>query len=163
MNILAIDIGTQTGWALHADSGEITGHSENFSPRKTEGPGQRWIKFRYWLARLQQDAGGRIDVVYYERVLRHTAVQAAHVYGGFEAMLQAYCEANRIRMVAVPVLVIKKYWTGKGNADKDAMLAEARRRGYRPYDDNHADALALLSFAVQAEKVIQRKAEELPL
>jgi Holliday junction resolvasome RuvABC endonuclease subunit len=145
MNILAIDIGTQTGWARVDRAGRVTGGSESFSPRKLEGPGARWMRFRAFLTDCQR--AGEINAVYYERVLRHTAVQAAHVYGGFEAMLQAWCEANRVRLVGVPVTVIKKDWTGKGNADKAAMLAEAKRRGLNPVDDNHADALALLAYA----------------
>lgn len=151
MNILAIDIGTQTGWAMIARGGKITGGSEGFGAKRNEGPGQRWLKFRAFLSETQRSAES-IQVVYYERVLHHTAVQAAHVYGGFEAMLQAWCEANRVRMVAVSPGTIKKHWTGKGNADKAAMVAEAVRRGFRPTDDNHADALALLSYAVGEEQ-----------
>lgn len=151
MNILAIDIGTTTGWALSDRAGQVKGGSEHFAPKRLEGPGARWLKFRAFLSDTQR-AAGEINVVYYERVLRHTAVQAAHVYGGFEAMLQAWCEANHVRLVAVPVPVIKKHWTGKGNANKEAMLNEARRRGLHAVDDNHADALALLSYAQKQEE-----------
>lgn len=146
MNILAIDIGTTTGWALCNRAGQVKGGSENFAPRKLEGPGARWLRFRSWLAETNA-AAGEINAIYYERVLRHTAVQAAHVFGGFEAMLQAWCEANHVRLVGVPVPVIKKSWTGKGNADKVAMIQAARQRGLNPVDDNHADALALLAYA----------------
>lgn len=146
MNILAIDIGTTTGWALGTRDGSTRGGSESFAARRTEGPGQRWLKFRQFLSDTGR-ATGEIQVVYYERVLHHTAVQAAHVYGAFEAMLQIWCEVNQVRMVQVSPGTIKKHWTGKGNADKAAMLEEARRRGHTPVDDNHADALALLSYA----------------
>lgn len=145
MNILAIDLGTTTGWALGARDGTVRGGKASFAARTGEGPGQRWLKFRQFLS--DTGKGAEIHVVYYERVLHHTAVQAAHVYGAFEAMLQIWCEINRIRMVQVSPGTIKKHWTGKGNADKAAMVDEARRRGYAPLDDNHADALALLSYA----------------
>ena len=44
----------------------------------------------------------------------------------------------------VPVGTIKRFATGKGNADKAAMIAAMRARGYLPADDNEADAIALL-------------------
>ena len=43
---------------------------------------------------------------------------------------------------------IKRHATGKGNADKDAMIAAARARGFSPADDNEADAIALLLWAI---------------
>ena len=46
---------------------------------------------------------------------------------------------------------IKKHATGKGNAGKAAMIAAARARGFAPQDDNEADALALLAWAVAQE------------
>lgn len=145
MNILALDLGTKAGWALGTRDGSVRGGSASFATKATEGPGQRWLKFRQFLS--DTGKGADIHVVYYERVLHHTAVQAAHVYGAFEAMLQIWCEVNRVRMVQVSPGTIKKHWTGKGNATKDIMIAAAIARGHSPVDDNHADALALLSYA----------------
>lgn len=149
MNILTIDLGTTSGWAFGTRDGSVTGGSENFSPRRNEAPAQRWLRFRAFLNDLK--AGRDIHAVYYERVLHHSAVQAAHIYGAFEALLQVWCEVNRIRYVSVSPMTIKKHWTGKGNADKAAMIAEAVKRGFKPVDDNHADALALLSYAREQE------------
>ena len=44
---------------------------------------------------------------------------------------------------------IKKHATGKGNAGKGDMIAAAILRGHDPEDDNEADALALLDWAIQ--------------
>lgn len=146
MNILAIDLGTTTGWALGTRDGSVKGGSASFAAKKLEGPGQRWLKFRQFLIDVR--GTGDVHVCYYEDVKRHgPGAQAAHVYGGLLAMLQVWGEVNRIRLVPVGVGTIKKHWTGKGNADKAAMIDEAKRRGYAPMDDNHADALAILSFA----------------
>ena len=150
LNILAIDIGTTTGWALGLRDGALHSGSQSFAPKRFEGPGQRWLKFNAWLGERARLAGD-IHAIYYELVLRHTAVQAAHVYGGFEAHLQAWADRNQIRLVGVPVPVIKKSATGKGNADKTAMVQAMASRGYRVVDDNHADALALLEYARKQE------------
>ena len=47
----------------------------------------------------------------------------------------------------VPVGTIKRFATGRGNADRSAVIAAMRARGFAPADDNEADALALLLWA----------------
>jgi Holliday junction resolvasome RuvABC endonuclease subunit len=44
---------------------------------------------------------------------------------------------------------IKRHATGKGNASKEAMIAAACARGYSPADDNEADAIAILHWALE--------------
>ena len=46
--------------------------------------------------------------------------------------------------------------TGKGNADKKAVIEAVRRLGFNPSDDNEADALALLHWAVAQGLVSER-------
>ena len=79
---------------------------------------------------------------------KHAGVDAAHAYGGFMAHLTAWCEHHQIPYQGVPVGTIKKHATGKGNASKAEMIAAAKARGHDPVDDNHADALALLDWAM---------------
>jgi len=71
---------------------------------------------------------------------------------GFMGQLTAWCEHHGIPYQGVPVGTIKKHATGKGNASKDDMIAAARSRGHPTVDDNEADALALLYWAVEREK-----------
>jgi Holliday junction resolvasome RuvABC endonuclease subunit len=150
MNILAIDIGTQTGWARCSRDGSIASGSQNFAPKRMEMAGQRWLKFRAFLAE-QRLAAGDIHAVYYEDVKQHAGTLAAHVYGGFLACLEMWCAANNVPLRPVGVGVVKKHWTGKGNADKAAMCETARAKGFRPKDSNEADALAILSLARSLE------------
>jgi len=42
-----------------------------------------------------------------------------------------------------------RHATGKGNADKAAVIAAVRARGYSPVDDNEADAIAVLLWALE--------------
>lgn len=155
MNILAIDIGTTTGWARCSRDGKVAGGSEKFAPKRLEAAGQRWLKFRAFLNEQRQHAG-EIHAIYFEEVMMHGTKQqpntiAAHVYGGFLACLEMWCAANNVPLRPVGVGVVKKHWTGKGNADKDAMIATARAKGFAPIDSNHADALAILSLARSIE------------
>ena len=148
--LLALDLGTTTGWALLARDGSITSGSASFKPQRFEGGGMRFLRFKRWLTEIKQSADG-INAVYFEEVRRHLGVDAAHAYGGFMAHLTAWCEHHQIPYQGVPVGTIKKHATGRGNASKDEMLAAARNLGHAPADDNEADALALLDYARKLE------------
>lgn len=144
---LALDLGTTTGWALRTPEGQIVSGAQSFRPGRYEGGGMRYLRFRGWLTETKASVDG-IGAVYFEEVRRHAGVDASHVYGGFLATLTAWCEGQGIAYAGVPVGTIKKHATGKGNADKPAMLAAARSLGYLPADDNEADALLLLRWAL---------------
>ncbi len=151
-SILALDLGTQTGWAIRDRDGTVTSGSESFKPRRFEGGGMRYLRFKRWLTEIKQSCDG-IDAVYFEEVRRHAGVDAAHAYGGFMAHLTAWCEHHQIPYQGVPVGTIKKHATGKGNASKDQMIHSAQLRGHTPADDNEADAIALLRWAIETQEV----------
>ena len=44
---------------------------------------------------------------------------------------------------------IKKFITGKGNAGKKQVIKAIKARGFDPQDDNQADALAILHWAIE--------------
>ena len=145
--LLALDLGQQTGWALRPSDGLTTSGTVAFKPGRFEGGGMPFLRFRQWLTELKQAAGG-VDALYFEEVRRHAGTTAAHVYGGFLAVLTAWCEHHSIPYSGVPVGTIKKHVTGKGNAGKPEVMAAMRALGYEPADDNEADALALLAWAL---------------
>lgn len=148
MATLALDLGTTTGWVVGDRAMSVSG-TWNLKGSRFSGGGMRFVLLRQRLAEVH--AGYQIDAVFFEEVRRHRGTDAAHVYGGMMAILTAFCEEKGIPYEGVPVGEIKKHWTGKGNADKSAMMAEAERRGYAPTDDNEADALAL--FDLVADRV----------
>ena len=147
-SILALDLGTHTGWALRQRDGGIVSGTQHFTPSRFEGGGMRFLRFKHWLTEIKQTAGG-IDAVYFEEVRRHVGVDAAHAYGGFLAHLTAWCEHHSIPYQGVPVGTIKKHAIGKGNGDKKAVIAAIKAKGFDPADDNEADALALLDWALE--------------
>ena len=113
----------------------------------------RYLRFRRWLDELlattaPKGAASGLDAVYFEEVRRHLGVDAAHAYGGFLATLTSWCELQKIPYQGVPVGTIKRHVTGKGNAGKSEMVLAMRARGYLVADDNEADALAVLVWAL---------------
>ncbi len=152
--VLALDLGTTTGWALQAVDGLITSGTVSFRPSRYDGGGMRYLRFRGWLEQLAQDAGP-ITAIHFEEVRRHVGTDAAHVYGGLLATLTSWAETAGVAYQGVPVGTIKRHATGKGNANKDAMMAAARARGFSPADDNEADAIAILLWALETRGGVQ--------
>lgn len=149
MRVLALDLGTVTGWAT-AHGTSVSSGSQVFRPGRYEGGGMRFLRFRRWLNEVHS-ALGEINAVYFEEVRRHAGTDAAHIYGGFLATLSEWCEANNIPYQGVPVGTIKKHATGKGNCGKEEMIQAAKSRGFNPGCDNEADALALLDLVLQGD------------
>jgi len=152
--LLALDLGTTTGWALHGLDGLITSGTVSFRPGRFDGGGMRYLRFTNWLGELDR-LSGPIASIWFEEVRRHAATDAAHVYGGLMATLTAWAELRGIPYEGVPVGTIKRHATGKGNADKTAMIAAARARGFSPADDNEADAIAILFWALETKGGLQ--------
>jgi hypothetical protein len=144
--VLALDLGTTTGWALRRHDGGITSGTISFKPTRFEGGGMRYLRFRGWLTEVAALSGGLARIVF-EEVRAHAGTDAAHIYGGFLAHLSAWSEERGVPYEGVPVGTIKAFVTGKGNANKAAMIAAVEARGFRPADDNEADAIALLLWA----------------
>ncbi len=141
MKILAIDPGTHCGYALSPFESGVW----NLSVGRHEGGGMRFVKLRSYLAKACQGA----ELVVYEEVRGHKGTDAAQVYGGIVAIIQEHCEQSRIPYQGVPVGTIKKFATGKGNSNKEVMLAAARARWPEVgiINDNQGDALFLWAWA----------------
>ena len=67
------------------------------------------------------------------------------------ASLTSWAELRGIPYEGVPVGTIKRHATGKGNANKQAMIDAACARGFSPADDNEADAIAILLWAIETQ------------
>lgn len=161
--LLALDLGTTTGWAYcesHADGGPstIASGTECFQNDRFSGGGMRFLRFKRWLDEMKA-LNNRVDEVYFEEVRHHRGVDASHVYGGFMGHLTAWCEQHQIPYQGVSVGTIKKFATGSGSSNKEAMVAAITSRGHQPEDNNEADALALLYWRL--EKDLNHKAQRL--
>lgn len=148
-SLLALDLGTSAGWALHNTAGVASG-TVSLKHTRYDGGGMRFLRFRRWLEQLDVEAGP-FEAVYFEEVRRHAGTDAAHVYGGLLGVLTAWCEEYLVAYQGVPVGTIKRFATGKGNADKAAMVDAIRAKGFQPADDNEADAIAILLWALDTK------------
>ena len=94
----------------------------------------RYLRFTNWLGELDR-LSGPIAAIWFEEVRRHAGTDASHIYGGLMATLTAWAELRGVPYEGVPVGTIKRHATGKGNADKAAMVAAIEALGFHPADD----------------------------
>jgi len=151
MRVIAIDPGTSCGYA-YTDDGKVHVAQSgvwDLKPRRHEGGGMRYLRFANYLDEMLKCHADGGCAVFYEEVRRHAGTDAAHVYGGIIAVIGASCEDLALPYMGIPVGTIKKRATGKGNANKQAMIEAACRYFGEVTDDNQADALHLLQCGIE--------------
>lgn len=164
--ILAIDTGTNTGWATWDGSALRSGVWALQGKGNTHRT--RWMNL--WGHLEDVRLLGQVTTLVYERIDRHPRprpanapkgwqsgdnVKAAHVYGGWVAILEMWAEARGVEIECLPSPTVKAHATGKGNCGKDPMMAAASLKWpeQKVHNDNQADALWLLdAFRVKHER-----------
>ena len=79
--ILALDLGTSTGWAIRGHDGLITSGTVSLRPGRFDGGGMRYLRFTNWLTEIDR-LSGPIAAIWFEEVRRHAGADASHIYGG---------------------------------------------------------------------------------
>jgi Holliday junction resolvasome RuvABC endonuclease subunit len=143
MRVLSLDLGTRCGRAW-TDDGEV--HPEQSGTWDLESSTDkghilpRYQRLYCWIEKINP------DLIVYERVeMLHSSRKAAQLYGGYEATVRAYCQAQGIQCESFSVEQIKEFATGNKKETKPNMLWSAQDRwGDTVQDHNQADALHLL-------------------
>lgn len=145
MNILALDLATETGWAIIADGQKQSG-VVTFDVKRGESRGARYLRLNGWLKKKMVEID-HIDVIYHEQA-HHRGGAPTEIATGFITHVQTFCAEHNIELLNVHTGTLKKFATGKGNASKAEMIEAAKARGWEPADDNEADAALLLEYAL---------------
>jgi Holliday junction resolvasome RuvABC endonuclease subunit len=150
--ILAVDPGTHCGFAIQDEAGQIFSGTWHLKGGRFEGGGMRFLRLKKEIESTYEMT--HFKEVYFEEVRRHKGTDAAHIYGGVVAVLTSFCEDKGIPYQGIPVGTIKKHATGKGNANKEIMLAAAKEKWpeYDIKDDNQADAMWLLDVVLHKDE-----------
>ena len=147
MNILALDLGTKTGVAW-VKGGFVGSEIHDLTPGREADPLLRYDRFERMLRGMLTAEGG-FDRVAYELVKGWKSTYAQEVYDGFKFTLMRVCRECETPQEGVHVGTIKKHATGMGNANKKAVVLAMRGLGWKPRDDNEADAQAILEWACE--------------
>jgi hypothetical protein len=148
MKILAIDCGKRTGWAYYGNGIKESG-VEDFSSKRGESRGMLYVRFRSWLEEMIIKLGltKNAGLVIYE-MPHHRGGAATQILYGLTTRIEEECENRGINYTTIHSTTLKKFATGSGRADKDAILKMARQKfGDEIYDHNEADALFMAEYA----------------
>lgn len=141
MKILALDLGTHCGFALSENN--ISGIWD-LSVKRDESRGMRLVRLRNKLNEI-----GAVDLVVFEVSKNHMSSLGAEVAGELRGLVTTWCIDKGINYEGINFATIKKYATGKGNANKEMMIKAAKKIKANIADDNEADAICLLSYAIK--------------
>ena len=145
MIVLSLDLATNTGWAIY--DGQITIGTANFSLKRGESPGMRFLRCRSWLRdtlKLLQ----KIDLIVYEMPHQRGGAPT-QVAMGLLAEVFAFAARANIETTVVHSMTLKKWATGTGKSNKKAMVKEAQRRGYNVANNDEADAVLMLEYVLK--------------
>jgi len=156
MMILALDPATETGWALYhcgkTTSGSIKlGALPATKKRKAEPEHYRCRNLWSWLAQHCL-VFGFPNLIIFESLEGFVAKgkKAAQVNNELRGVVKAFAGVNDIALLAVQPVDVKRFATGKGNADKPEMVEAARSKyGYLGDNNNEADAILILQWALK--------------
>jgi Holliday junction resolvasome RuvABC endonuclease subunit len=150
MILLAIDPGSACGWAVHDADRIVASGVWNLAPRRGDSPGVRYLKLRSRLTDVK-DRWPELELVAVEQA-HHRGGAATEYAIGIVTHVQSWCAEVGVEHLTINTSVVKKAATGRGNADKAAMVAAARAwwPGWEPETDDEADA-RFIAVAAAAE------------
>lgn len=120
--ILALDLSLSTGWCITTTSDTPTYRSGKWKLRNTN-PISRIISLQEEL--YEALTFDHIDLIVFERVDFSKFLLAYASYNQLLAMVYLFADGSNTPLYGVPTGTLKKYSTGNGGADKEAMVAAA--------------------------------------
>lgn len=161
MNILALDLATQTGYAAQLGQATVSG-TKSFKPLSSQSVGALFAKWEKWI-NYELD-GKAIEFLAYELINFELQTRAwRQIYFGMTGIMFAAAHRRNIGTRGFTVLDVKLVATGKARADKPDMIASARIQWPHQsiIDDNQADALWVLFLACKSQGQEIKHANEL--
>lgn len=161
MKILSLDLATRTGWAFWNGS-RIESGVQDFAKLRGESNGMIFVKFNRWLdfMRYERLIGTSIPNFGTERTIDLIVYEQAHHRGGgpteigvgLTTRVAEMGARHGIEYTPVHTATLKKFATGKGNAEKAQMVLAANAVPlpglHKIVDDNEADAICLLWYGL---------------
>lgn len=157
--VLAMDIATRMGWALHKPGMPRPFFGTVQFARTPEEVGLPMEQMRQFLTDQHQLHGGLTDIVF----------EAQHVVGGkidinvirklisLAAMAEWFAHCIKARCFLVHIAQWRKHFCGSGRLDRErakmVAMDECRRIGIDPPDDNAAEAMGILDYYLSLRRI----------
>lgn len=146
--ILALDPGGSCGWAISGPKGAEASGIWQLAPARGESQGMRYIRLRGHLNAMLA-AYPDLGLIVYEQA--HQRGGSATEYAiGLVTHVQSWCVDHDVEYAKAHSATVKKWATGRGNADKAEMVRLGRMR-FRPVTgtDDEIDALWILDWSIE--------------
>jgi Holliday junction resolvasome RuvABC endonuclease subunit len=153
MNILALDLGTTTGWATNINGEVQCGAWKLATPKEVT----IWGKAR--LTRRQDPRVDRLaihlesfrdwaETIVFEDVQFASSTYQVQLWASLRAAVWLTFPRCRVIVDCVPVGTLKRFATGSGTASKEQMIAAAQKSlPGKAFGHDAADAFHLLRWA----------------
>jgi len=126
MNILALDLGTKTGWATGTACGTWTlaTSKELKEHRKRRGDRRCDIRvLRLWAEIAKLHGATPFDWIVFEDVRFSLGLMQAHLWASFRTVAWLFAAHNVVEIECIDTSRLKRFATRHGNAPKDLMSA----------------------------------------
>lgn len=155
MKILALDLGTKLGWALHCSYAGLSVGTVTLASPKDLKEAKKFRLDRRLDIRVQNFAGWLeaqpVDQIVFEDVRFCVSQAQAHYWASLRGVVWSYAARRGTIIDCLDTGKLKKFTTGSGAADKQAMLIAASdlwpELVQSTWDDNAIDAFCLLQWA----------------
>lgn len=164
MTVLAIDLGRAMGWAVATDEAvEAWPRLGKLSKGPIEGVTYGTHHFKSRQAKLWVETSGMIlemisyckcnAVAFESPTPNQRSLATARSLIGQATAVEMACYHAKVRVGERATNSIRLHFTGSGKNDnktKQRVLDTCAARGWTPEDNNAADALAILDYAIHA-------------
>ncbi len=148
--ILALDISLRTGFAYGAEADNIRFGMRGFTAVEPDNA-VRGRMFRQWLCELMTEIEPQELVIERPILFQGARSGATELLIGLAWEADRAAELRNIPRRRVAPITIKKFITGNARAKKPEVIAAVKARGFNVLDDNSADAVALLLYAMEGK------------
>jgi Holliday junction resolvasome RuvABC endonuclease subunit len=145
---LALDLGSTCGFAVHNKYGVTSGTLSFKKKGKFQDTG--YAQLHTWL-KVTLDSNPELEVVV-EKPHSGRFMAASRILFGLLGVVHMFCADTKTTLTEYSPKAIKKYWTGNGNSDKDAMVTQTQTKYPQVKDHNESDALAMLHMHLERIK-----------
>jgi Holliday junction resolvasome RuvABC endonuclease subunit len=140
--IIALDAAKTTGYVVGSPGGKVEGYGEQKFKSKARQYGPLFHGFAAWLDDMIKAHPNCLVVFEKPSHLRYYS--AVRIGVGLASVIELVTHKNNVPVCELEPAAIKKHATGKGNANKDAMVEAGQAKwGDMCHTDNIADALWL--------------------
>lgn len=149
--IVALDLGSVTGFAVYSKHGLSSGTLSFKKKGRFSDSGYKALyDFLYTFL-----PGGMKPIeleVVVEKPHAGRFLAPIRILFGLLAIVHLFCDLFKIKLTEYSPKEIKKFWTGKGTASKEAMVAETQKKFPNVKDHNQSDSIALLFLHLERTK-----------